>query len=126
MNEQLSILVIDDDWATLQFFEKYLVGQGHKVCTLEDPLRAQAELREDRYDLVFLDLAMPGLSGLELLKQLRGAGNDVPVIITTGDSSIEAVTEAVECGISGYLIKPFSVHELAGAIERTTAGSGPV
>jgi len=118
MTQRLSILVVDDDWATLHFFERYLVSQGHTVSTIENPVGALEELAEKEFDLVFLDLAMPHMTGMEFLQHIRDSGNDVPVLITTGNSSVDSVMAAVEHGISGYLIKPFTIDELARAIDR--------
>jgi len=123
MAERLSILVLDDDWATLHFFERYLVSQGHTVSTIENPHQAMQVLAEKKFDLVCLDLAMPQMTGIEFLQQLREAGNDVPVLIVTGSSSVDSVMTAVEQGISGYLIKPFTIDELRRAIERVTQRS---
>jgi DNA-binding NtrC family response regulator len=123
MTEPLSILVLDDDWATLHFFERFLVSQGHTVSTIENPLQAMQVLAEKKFDLVFLDLSMPQMNGMEFLQNIREAGNDIPVLIITGSSSVDSVMTAVEHGISGYLIKPFTIDELARAIERVTQTS---
>jgi DNA-binding response OmpR family regulator len=130
----LRILVVDDDPAMVGAITALVGTEGHQVITAYDGLTAVRRFREERPDLVLLDLAMPGPDGFTVAGQMRASG-DVPILVVSGESNEQAKVRALEIGADDYLVKPFGRAELlariralmrrAGpAVERSAAGGG--
>lgn len=119
-----SILVIDDDEELCEVFRDTLEEAGHKVTTATDPARGLDLAIERDYDLVFLDLRMPGMDGAELFRQLRAAKPDVPVTIVTAYSDSEIMANALDHGPFGVMKKPFTSADITNAV-RTYIHSRP-
>lgn len=115
---QNQILIVDDEQEWLDVLGILFRRKGWSICTADSGGAGWAALEESVYDLVLCDLAMPGLSGLELLKRLRADNNNVPVIIMTGVGSIQTAVEAVQFGAFNYITKPFKTHDLEILAER--------
>jgi DNA-binding response OmpR family regulator len=111
----LRILVVDDDPAMVGAITALVGTEGHQVITAYDGLTAVKRFREERPDLVLLDLAMPGPDGFTVIGQLRSAGN-VPVLVVSGESSEAAKVKALGIGADDYLVKPFGKQELLARI----------
>lgn len=112
----MRILLIEDDSLLGQGLQASLQLEGYAVDWLQDGETAWAALRTDTFDLVVLDLGLPGVPGLELLQRLRKQGNDVPVLILTArDAPADRVTGLDE-GADDYLVKPFDIDELAARL----------
>ena len=112
----MRILLIEDDSLLGQGLQASLQLEGYAVDWMQDGETAWAALRTDTFDLVVLDLGLPGVPGLELLQRLRKQGNDVPVLILTArDAPADRVTGLDE-GADDYLIKPFDIDELAARL----------
>lgn len=106
------ILVIDDEAVIGLGCRRVLCPEGHEVRTYEDPQAGlQAALSGD-FDLLLVDLVMPGIDGLEILKQVKAAGVSSEVVIITGHSTVESAVEAMKQGAADYLSKPFSPNQL--------------
>jgi DNA-binding response OmpR family regulator len=110
-----TILVVDDDPGLRHLARSGLQQRGYDVVLAEDGYRALELLREDAraVDLVVLDLAMPGLPGERVLETLRGLRPDLPVIISSGYSSVESQTSWVAAGASAFVAKPYRIQDLA-------------
>ena len=111
-----NILVIDDDDAICSLFRDTLDGAGHKVTAVSDSSEGLELTRQQDYDLVFLDLKMPGLDGAELLKQIRLTKPTLPVMIITGYQDSDLMMSALAHGPLGVMIKPFKVTDILTAV----------
>ncbi len=111
----LRILVVDDDPAMVGAITALVGTEGHQVITAYDGLTAVKRFREERPDLVLLDLAMPGPDGFTVIGQLRASGN-VPVLVVSGESAETAKVKALGIGADDYLVKPFGKQELLARI----------
>jgi two-component system phosphate regulon response regulator OmpR len=105
------ILVVDDDTRLRELLGKYLFDNGFRVTTAEDAAAARAQLRSFAFDLIILDVMMPGESGMELTVSLRGQ-NQVPILLLTARTESSDRIAGLECGADDYLTKPFEPHEL--------------
>ena len=109
VDNQGRILVVDDEPSTLELARDILVPEGHAVVTASSGSEAVDCLRSAPFDLVVTDLVMPGMGGLELLKQVEESWPEVPVIILTGNSDIATAVAAIKDGADNYLTKPFDL-----------------
>jgi DNA-binding response OmpR family regulator len=125
----LRILVVDDDPAMVGAITALVGTEGHQVITAYDGITAVRRYREERPDIVLLDLAMPGPDGFTVAGRIRAEG-DAPIVVVSGESSEEAKVRALGIGADDYLVKPFGRAELLariGAVMRRadrTAGAG--
>ena len=121
------ILVVDDDTRLRDLLQRFLIDQGFRVTTAQDAADARAKLCALSFDLLILDVMMPGESGLELTRSLR-AESQVPILLLTAKSEIEDRIEGLAGGADDYLAKPFEPRELTlrvQAILRRTAERAP-
>ena len=86
---------------------------------------AMALLQATEYDLVIVDLKMPSMDGLSLIRQIRSHDWDLPVVIVTGHSTEASAIEAINLGVSGYLTKPFRMPRVLGIAARALGHSAP-
>ena len=105
------ILVVDDDTRLRELLHKYLTAQGFRITAAQDAADARAKLASFDFDLIVLDIMMPGESGLELTRGLREA-SQVPVLLLTAMAEIEDRIAGLESGADDYLSKPFEPREL--------------
>ena len=118
----MKILVVEDNKKLLQTIEKEIIKHFEIKCC-EDGEEALYLIKQGIYDLVVLDLMLPSLSGLEVLKNIRKDYIDTPVLILTAKESLDEKMEAFSIGANDYLTKPFYMEELIAriyAILRTT------
>ncbi|HSW15035.1 MAG TPA: sigma-54 dependent transcriptional regulator [Solimonas sp.] len=118
---QRRVLVVDDEANMRRVLEIMLSRRGYRTLSAEDGRGALAQLQDQAVDLVISDLRMPGMNGIELLRALRDAGIDVPLIIITAQGSIETAVEAMRLGACDYLLRPFDTEALDLAIGRVFA-----
>jgi len=113
-----TILVVDDEPAIAQVIGQRLTGEGFQVRTAGDGGTALAALTGERQqpDLLILDLMLPDIDGLELLRSLRQAGSNIPVIVLTARDDDVDVIVGLELGADDYVIKPFNPRELAARV----------
>lgn len=123
----LRILVVDDDPAMVGAITALVGTEGHQVITAYDGLTAVRRYREERPDIVLLDLAMPGPDGFTVAGRIRAEG-DAPIVVVSGESSEEAKVRALGIGADDYLVKPFGRAELLARIAAVMrrADRGPV
>jgi two-component system, OmpR family, phosphate regulon response regulator OmpR len=105
------ILVVDDDKRICDLLGQYLRENGFRVTTAENAAGARASMRGLAFDLVILDVMMPGESGLSLAKTLR-ADSPVPILMLTARAEPESRIRGLEIGVDDYLAKPFEPREL--------------
>jgi two-component system phosphate regulon response regulator OmpR len=110
-DEAPHILVVDDDRRLRDLLQRYLSDQGFRVTVAAGAEEARAKLTSLTFDLLVLDIMMPGESGLELTRSLR-AKSRVPVLLLTAMGETEDRIAGLECGADDYLSKPFEPREL--------------
>lgn len=112
----MRVLVIEDDATLGHALQEFLVGQGYAVDWLEDGDQAQGAIAGQNYDLLLLDLNLPGLSGLDILRGLRAGNQQIPVLILTARDGIEDRVAGLDAGADDYVTKPFELAELAARV----------
>ncbi len=112
MTNPTQILVVDDDQELRDLLRDYLTRHGMEVSVLHDAAALVKRLERERPDLIVLDLMMPGVDGLTALRQLRSAGDDIPVIMLTARADDVDRIIGLELGADDYLGKPFNPREL--------------
>jgi two-component system phosphate regulon response regulator OmpR len=116
MNDQPHILVVDDDRRLRDLIARYLGEKGYHVVTAVDAADARAKLKSLAFDLLVLDIMMPGENGLELTAGLRNE-SDVPILLLTARTEVEDRIAGFEHGADDYLTKPFEPKELVLRIQ---------
>ena len=110
------ILIVDDDLRLRQQLERYLNDQGFQARGVDGAPGMDKALSRELYDLIVLDLMMPGEDGLAICRRLRGAGNDIAVIMLTAKGDDVDRIVGLEIGADDYLAKPFNPRELVARI----------
>src|SRR5262245_17075069 len=122
------ILVVDDDPQIRRVMRVTLPGQGYEVDDAKNGDEALEKLREKRFDLVLLDVNMPGMSGLEACRLIRSQSEIAIIMLTVRDNESDTV-EALDAGADDYITKPFKSSELLAriraALRRTPSTQGP-
>ena len=109
----MRILIVEDDAALASFIRKGLEAEHHAVDTANDGEQGRAMALEFDYDLVVLDLNLPGVDGLSILKSVRQRKTSMPVMILTARGRVEDRVQCLDTGADDYLVKPFSFLELS-------------
>jgi heavy metal response regulator len=109
----MRILIVEDDAALSSFIRKGLEAEHHAVDTANDGDQGRAMALEFDYDLVVLDLNLPGVDGLSILKSVRQRKTSMPVMILTARGRVEDRVQCLDAGADDYLVKPFSFLELS-------------
>ena len=119
-SRERNLLVVDDEENMRQLLKKVMSEQGFEVDLLEDGERAVRKVRQesDRYDIVMLDIRLPGKNGIEVLREIREINSEIAVIMMTAYESLETAIQAIREGAYDYLVKPVGVDELLIAVER--------
>lgn len=112
LNRKPDVLVVDDDKYLLEVFKVALEAINFKIDAISDPTKALAKLYEKNYDLVFLDLRMHPIDGMEILKKIKTDKPKITVVIISGNSGIEDALKAVDLGAYHILQKPVQIKEL--------------
>lgn len=113
----MKILIVDDEPAMCQGLADNLQFEGYETDVAENGILALEQLHLHTYDLVILDVMMPGMSGFEVCKQLRKADNQVPVILLTAKGEEIDRVLGLELGADDYITKPFSLRELIARVK---------
>src|SRR5215831_1005652 len=106
------LLVVDDDRRIRDLLSRFLASEGYRVSTAETAADARAKLGGLSFDLLILDVMMPGESGFDFAKTLRGSSN-VPILMLTARDEKESRIMGLEIGADDYLAKPFEPRELS-------------
>lgn len=112
----MRILLAEDELALSKAYAQVLIMQGYEVEQVYDGKEALEAANSDTYDLMIFDVMMPKMSGLEVLKALREAGNTTYVIMLTAMSELDDKVEGLEMGADEYLTKPIPLKELAARV----------
>jgi len=121
----MRLLLVEDDGMIGEAVRLGLRKQGLAVDWVQDGAAAKAALGAESFDLVLLDLGLPKLDGLQVLKWLRGTGSKVPVLILTARDSVNDRIHGLDAGADDYIVKPFDFDELAArvrAVQRRHSG----
>jgi nitrogen regulation protein NR(I) len=113
-----AILIVDDDLQLRQSFEKLLCQEGHAVKTAPSGEVGLSMVRTHQFDLVIMDVRLPGMSGLDTFQALREIEPKLPVIIMTAFGTTETAIEATKMGAFDYVLKPFDIPEILVLIEQ--------
>lgn len=118
MNEEIDrILVADDDAVIRKGLQRILSAEGYEVETVSNGRAALTRLEQERFRLLVTDLKMPGMSGLEVLEEIRTCQPELPVVLITGYAAIDNAVEAMKNGATDYLAKPFSNEEIISKVK---------
>ncbi|MEJ5221081.1 MAG: response regulator, partial [Tepidiforma sp.] len=115
MSAEPLLLVVDDEAGVLRLMKLELTAQGFRVITAADGEEALRLAEEQRPDAVVLDIMMPGISGLEVMRRLRERSN-VPIILVTAKDKDSDKVRGLELGADDYVVKPFNPDELGARI----------
>src|SRR2546427_8763326 len=116
------ILVVDDDRVTCRLLGEVLSREGATVVGETDPRRALARIGEEPVDLAILDVQMPEMDGLALLRGLRERLPDLPVIVMTAFGSIDTAVQAIASGAVDYVSKPMDGEEIRATVREALGG----
>jgi DNA-binding response OmpR family regulator len=126
----MKILVIEDDPTVGQYVKRGLEEQRWGVDLVTDGEEGESRAAAEQYDLVVLDMRLPGRSGMEVLRAIRARGFERPVLVLTAQDAVDAKVEAFRAGADDYVTKPFAFEELLARVEalsrRTPTISAPV
>ncbi len=122
MSHDPRLLFIDDDPRAGELFLRFSEPAAMDVQVFRDPAEALARLRDDGADILITDLSMPGMDGIEVLRQTKALDPDIPVIIITGYSTVDNAIEALRLGATDFIKKPYDMDELLVLVERTLEG----
>lgn len=115
----IQLYFVDDDPRAGKLFRRFCQQHGMAVDVFTDPVEALEAAKKSLPSLFVTDLKMPGMTGIELLEAIRTLDKDVPVIITTGYSTVENAVEALRLGATDFIRKPYDMEELLHQIEQT-------
>ncbi|MDR2013294.1 MAG: response regulator [Rhodanobacter sp.] len=123
----MRVLIIEDDAAIADAICATLTNAGHAVDRLANGRQADVALRDHPYDLVVLDLGLPDMDGVEILRRLRARADAVPVLVATAREELEERVRTLDLGADDYLVKPFALREFEARVRalqrrRTTQG----
>lgn len=123
------LLIVDDDRRIRDLLSRFLAGEGYRVTTAETAADARAKLEGLCFDLIILDVMMPGESGYDFAKAIRAATNNVPILMLTARDATESRIQGLESGADDYLSKPFEPRELslriASILKRAQPAAAP-
>jgi len=111
------VLVIEDDRTVGQFVTRGLEEQMFQTDLVGDGLEALELASHSEYDVIVLDLRLPRLSGVEVLRTLRDRGIDTPILVLTAQDAVESKVQALRTGADDYVTKPFAFEELLARVE---------
>ena len=118
------VLVVDDEPTVREVVVGYLRRDGHEVTEAHDGPTALTLIERERFDLVVLDMMLPGVNGLDILRRIRAAG-DMPVIMLTARAEESDRVAGLELGADDYVVKPFSPRELAARVNGVLRRAAP-
>jgi two-component system response regulator FixJ len=125
MNEQASIFVVDDDDAVRDSLAFLFRSSGYRVQAYASAQEALAGIDPEAQGCVVTDVRMPGMSGVDLLRELKGQGRTLPVIVITGHGDVPLAVEAMKAGAADFLEKPFAEEALLSAVRRALDAPAP-
>ncbi len=124
MESPTRILVVDDEATITEFISELFIEDGQEVIRISEPESALSELQTAAFDLLITDLRMPGMSGHELIQRAREIQPGLPVVIITGNGTMESAVKALRQGVDDFLTKPFDIETLERVIHRVLKARG--
>jgi two-component system response regulator MprA len=121
----MELLIVDDDYAVRAAVRRALALEGYEVSMASSGEEAIDLLGEGRWDAVILDILMGGLSGLEVCRRLRAAGDRTPILMLTARETIKDRVAGLETGADDYLVKPFALEELLARVKALLRRAAP-
>lgn len=121
MIESFNILVVDDSRSMRMLIKKMLESAGlfsSNIMEAENGLMALDFVESNNLDLIFTDINMPNMSGLDLVKEIKAKGMKIPIIVITTDGSQATVVEAIQNGAVGYIKKPFNAEQIKDIVQK--------
>jgi DNA-binding NtrC family response regulator len=125
MNATRKILVVDDDPVVGSSIGRVLSGKGYAVISASSGEEALERLAREDYDVVYTDIKMPGIDGIEVARRIKASRPWLPVVIVTGYGTADNEMEAIELGTAGFLRKPLSPEVIEGSLDRAVATAQP-
>ena len=113
----MKILVVEDDRTVGQYVKRGLEEQRYHADLVDDGMEGLRLASGGRYDLIVLDLRLPEMNGLEVLRTLRDRGNTTPVLVLTAQDAVDFKVQALRAGADDYVTKPFAFEELLARVE---------
>jgi two-component system, OmpR family, copper resistance phosphate regulon response regulator CusR len=117
------ILIAEDEERIVSFLEKGLRAAGYTTLAVNDGVSALSLARDESFDLLILDLGLPGIQGQEVLHRMRARGEQLPVIILTARAGVDDAVAGFESGADDYVIKPFRFEELLARVRVRLRGA---
>lgn len=117
-HKKIRILVVDDEPSIRESLSGWLRQDGFEVDTAADGVAALAKVQENRYDIMLIDVKMPEMDGLTLLKKLKEDDPEVAVVMMTAHGAIQDAVDAMRLGAYDYLLKPFDLEELSLTVDK--------
>lgn len=118
------VLIVEDDAVLADGMSHILRSAGYSVHCLADGIHAHDALISERYDLAILDLGIPRMDGIELIKRIRARAHQIPIVIVTARNAVVAKVEGLKAGADDYLTKPFDLAEFEARVEALTRRAG--
>ena len=118
------ILIVDDDKGICELLSSLVEREGFEALAAGDGEMALKMVRSEDPDLLLLDIIMPGMDGMEVLRQAKGLDRELPVVLITGYADVSGAVKAMKAGAYDYLPKPFSNHEVIRVAHRALAERG--
>jgi len=113
----VKILVVEDDRTVGSYVRRGLEEHGYHADLVDDGLEGLKAASGGLYDLLVLDLRLPGMTGIEVVRNLRDRGSTVPILVLTAQDSVDFKVEALRAGADDYVTKPFAFEELLARVE---------
>jgi DNA-binding NtrC family response regulator len=124
MDGNSRILIVDDDKGICELLSSLVEGEGLRALAAGDGEMALKMIRSEDLDLLLLDIVMPGMDGMEVLRQAKDIDRELPVVLITGYADVAGAVKAMKAGAYDYLSKPFNNQEVIGIIHRAIADRG--
>jgi two-component system NtrC family response regulator len=118
--QQVSVLIVEDERSQREMLEGFLLGQGFSVSSVDGGGKALDDVRRAAFDLVLLDYKMPGMDGLQTLREIKKINPELAVVMMTAYGTIETAVQAMKEGAADYLTKPIDLDELLLLIEKVS------
>ena len=118
MSQSRKVLVVDDDAVVGHSINRVLTGQGYQVRETASGTEALEALGHQRYDMVFTDIRMPGMDGLDMASRMKKSYPEMPVVVITGYGTEASEKQAKDLGVAGFLRKPLSPDTIIENAER--------
>jgi DNA-binding NtrC family response regulator len=122
--QKLNILIVEDGRSQREMLRDFLISEGHRVMEAENGEAAIKSVLNSHFDLILLDYKMPGMDGLEVLKEVKRINHEIDVVIITAYGTIETAVEAIKVGAIDYITKPIELDELLILVDRVAERRG--